>query len=323
MHLKKIVILGTGGTIAGTSGNELGNIDYTAGKIDADQLLLAIPQLAGAADLSCEQVAQIDSKDMTFAVLAKLAERVSHHLAFADVQGVVITHGTDTLEETAYFLHAVLGTSKPVVLTCSMRPATAFNADGPQNLLDAVAVARHPGASGVVAVCAGTIHGATDVQKVHPYRLNAFASGDAGAIGYIEENKLRLVRNWPVAHALRLHSAIELIAILKSTVDKTSWPSVEIVMNYAGANGTQVDALVGLGVQGIVVAGTGNGSVHLVLEAALLRARDAGVTVVLASRCPEGRVLRRATEIFDDSHGLSPVKARIALMLRLLSPVSA
>lgn len=309
MELQKLVILGTGGTIAGQAASGSDNIGYTAAQLGIDQLLSAIPALAESGPLMTEQVAQIDSKDMSFAVWVQLAARVRHFLAQGDVQGIVITHGTDTLEETAYFLQAVCQPAKPVVLTCAMRPATALVPDGPQNLLDAVAVARHPGAQGVVAVCAGTIHGAFDVQKVHPYKLDAFSSGDAGPIGYVEEGRLRLVRNWPVAQHEPTFSAIENIA---------QWPRVEIIMNYAGVSGAMVQALVAQGVQGLVVAATGNGTIHQELQAALLKAQAAGVRVVRSTRCVNGRVLSLPGDAIPDSNGLSPVKARVALMLELL-----
>ena len=313
---RKIVILGTGGTIAGTAASASDHTGYTAAQVGITQLVEAVPALAeGSCDLVTEQVAQIDSKDMSFAVWARLAARVSHFLAQPDVQGIVVTHGTDTLEETAWLLHALLNPGKPVVLTCAMRPATALAPDGPQNLLDAVAVAAHPGARGVLAVCAGVIHGAPDVQKVHTYRLNAFSSGDAGPIGYVEEGRLRLVRNWPEAPVHQAPSAIKKVV---EQQDGLGWPRVEIVMNYAGAGAGVVQALVAAGVQGLVVAATGNGTLHHELEAALLQAQAGGVRVVRATRCLEGRVLSRPGDAIADSQGLSPVKARVDLMLQLM-----
>ena len=312
---KKIVVLGTGGTIAGTAVSPGDNIGYTAAQVGVAQLLDAIPALGaslGGHAMLTEQVAQLDSKDMSFAVWQQLAGRVAYWLARPEVQGIVITHGTDTLEETAYFLQAVLNPAKPVVLTCAMRPATAVVPDGPQNVLDAVAVATHPGARGVVAVCAGMIHSALDVQKVHPYQINAFSSGDAGPLGYVEEGALRLVRNWPETKVTSTQLTIE------SIVNTTRWPRVEIVMNYTGANGSLVEALVTQGVQGLVVAATGNGTLHHDLEAALLVAQRAGVKVVRASRCPNGRVLGQPGDAIVDSQGLSAVKARVALMLTLM-----
>jgi L-asparaginase len=310
MELKKLVILGTGGTIAGQAVSALDNIGYTAAQVGIDQLLAALPALAEGGPVITEQVAQIDSKDMSFAVWAQLAARVNHFLARDDIQGIVITHGTDTLEETAYFLQAVCRPAKPVVLTCAMRPATALAPDGPQNVMDAVAVARHQGAQGVVAVCAGTIHSAFDVQKVHTYQLNAFGSGDAGPIGYVEEGRLRLMRNWPVAQAACAQIAIENIA---------DWPRVEIIMSYVGASGAIVQALVDQGVQGLVVAATGNGTLHHALQAGLLKAQAEGVRVVRSTRCVNGRVLPLPGDVIPDSKGLSPVKARVALMLDLLA----
>jgi L-asparaginase len=315
MKRQHLVILGTGGTIAGRAANAFDNLGYTAGQVGVSELLAAIPDLPDAGPVVAEQVAQVDSKDMSFAVLAVLAGRVNYFLAQSDVQGIVITHGTDTLEETAYFLQLVCNPAKPVVLTCAMRPATALAPDGPQNLLDAMSVARHAGAAGVVAVCAGTIHSALDVQKVHTYQLDAFSSGDAGPLGYVEEGVVRLLRYWPLAQEGRAQSAIENIAELASLAE---WPRVEIVMNYAGASGAVVEALLAGGVQGLVVAGTGNGSLHHALEAALLKAQATGVPVLRSTRCLNGRVLPKPGDSIPDSQGLSPVKARVALILRLL-----
>ena len=310
MNSKKIVILGTGGTIAGVAPNALDNVGYTAAQLGIEQLVTAIAPLAYADRIETEQVAQIDSKDMSFAVWAQLAQRITHLLACDDVQGIVVTHGTDTLEETAYFLQAVCRPEKPVVLVCAMRPATALASDGPQNLLDALAVARHKGAKGVVAVCAGTIHDARDVQKVHTYKLDAFSSGDAGPIGYVEEGVLRLTRNWPVTHEGRAQPAIENVA---------NWPRVEIIMSYAGASGVIVQSLLDQGVSGIVVAATGNGTIHADLQQALLKAQAAGVRVLRSTRCVNGRVISLPDEALPASEGLSPVKARIALMLDLMA----
>lgn len=316
MHPQNIVILGTGGTIAGRAASVSDNIGYTAAQLGVEELLAAIPALAQAGTVLTEQVAQVDSKNMSFAVWAKLAARVSHYLAQPDVQGIVITHGTDTLEETAFFLQALLAPTKSVVLTCAMRPATALVPDGPQNLLDAVAVARHEGAQGVVAVCAGVVHSAADVQKAHTYRLDPFSSGDAGPIGYVEEGRLRQLRNWPhAAEAGRAQTAAKIITALAGT----AVPRVEILMNHAGAGGAIVQALQAQGVQGLVVAGTGNGSLHHELEAALLKAQAGGVKVVRASRCTAGRVLPTPADAIPDSEGLSPVKARVQLILQLLA----
>jgi L-asparaginase len=306
---RKIVVLGTGGTLAGASASAQDNLGYRAGQIGIAELLARIPGLQGL-PLETEQVAQIDSKDMTLEIWRALAVRCAHWLAQDDVAGVVIGHGTDTLEETAFFLQSVLAPTKPVVLTCAMRPATALVPDGPQNLVDAVAVAATDGACGVTAVCAGTIHGALDVAKQHPYRLDAFTSGDAGPLGYVEEREVRLVRPWPVAAPVA--------GALEKMQSAVRWPRVEIVMSHAGASGRAVDAIVAHGVEGLVVAATGNGTLHHEVEAALLRARDAGVRILRASRCAQGRVQTTPHDTLPHAGALSPVKARIALLLELI-----
>lgn len=318
------MVLGTGGTIAGTAACATDNLGYTAAQVSVADLAHAVPGLSRVLDGHCletEQVAQVDSKDMDFDILLALARRVCHYLSQADVAGVVITHGTDTLEETAYFLHAVLPlqlqNSKPVVLTCAMRPASALSPDGPQNLKDAVAVALTAGAHGVVAVCAGTVHSALDVQKVHTYRLDAFGSGDAGPVGYVEEGRLRLVKNWPLAH---IPYALDAINHSSGT---PPWPRVEIVTSHAGCSGALVDALLhsqasGAALSGLVVAASGNGTIHYQLEAALLRAQQAGASVLRSTRCALGQVLPTANAVFAHADGLTPVKARIALMLTLM-----
>ena len=314
MSDQKIVFLGTGGTIAGTAANVLdhtGHSDYTAAQVGVRELLASLPGWndgQGAERYVVEQVAQLDSKDMGFDVWAKLALRVAHFLAQDDVQGIVITHGTDTLEETAYFLQALLAPHKPVVLTCAMRPSNALVPDGPQNLLDALAVASSAGASGVTVVCAGAIYAAEEVQKIHPYRLNAFSAGDAGPIGFVEQGCLRLLRDWPHGQALALMTGLA----------DAAWPRVEIVMSYAGADGTVVRALLKAGVKGLVVAATGNGTVHQDLEAALVLAMQQGVQVLRATRCAEGRLQPAANDALPAAPGLTPVKARIALMLALM-----
>ena len=308
---RKIAVLATGGTLAGRAAVAADNIGYTAAQLGIDELLGAIPALQGL-PLVSEQLAQIDSKDMGFGTWRDLALRCAHWLADDEVAGVVVTHGTDTLEETAYLLQRVLAPAKPVVITCAMRPATALAPDGPQNIVDALSAATAEGACGVVAVCAGTIHGAHDVAKTHTYRLDAFSSGDAGPLGFVEEGKLRLVRAWPAPDG----AAAE--AFRKFTTARR-WPRVEIVMNYAGAGRAAVDALLAQGVDGLVAAGTGNGSLNGEMEKALIEAQERGVKVIRATRCAQGRVLSPPGAALPDSAGLSPVKARIALLLELLA----
>jgi L-asparaginase len=304
-----VVVLGTGGTIAGTSANGADNIGYSAAQLTVDALLDAA-KAHDSGPVEAEQVAQVDSKDMSHAVWLRLAQRCAHHLARAEVGALVVTHGTDTLEETAWFLQRVLAPAKPLVITAAMRPATALLSDGPQNLRDALAVARTPGARGVVAVLQGRIHGARDVRKLHPYRIDAFRSGDAGPIGVVEEGALRLFRSWPDGVAIGVDALASDVAV---------WPRVEIVTSHAGASGALVRALGNDGVDGLVVAGTGNGTLHRDLETALLDLQRNGVAVLCSSRC-DGRVLAVPGAALPAADDLTPAKARVELLLRLLAP---
>jgi L-asparaginase len=304
---RTIVILGTGGTIAGRAHSAQDNVGYRSGEVGVGALVQAVPALHGRA-IEAEQVAQIDSKDMDPDTWQALARRTAHHLAREDVAGVVVTHGTDTLEETAWLLHRVLAPSKPLVLTAAMRPSTSLQADGPQNLLDAVTVASDPGASGVVVVFAGKVHAAIDVQKQHSYRVDAFGSGDAGPIGVVQEGRLRLWRGWPAAQPLGLdHIA----------APASAWPWVDIVTSTAASSARGVDAWVQAGIRGIVVAGTGNGTVHRALIAALQRAAAAGVRLRRCTRCAWGPVIG-GERWLPVCEGLNAPKARIELMLELM-----
>lgn len=289
----KIVVLGTGGTIAGEAASASDNVGYRSAQRGVSELLQGVPAAAGLR-IESEQVAQIDSKDMDFAVWTRLAQRCAHWLAQDDVAGLVVTHGTDTMEETAFFLHCVLDARKPVVLTGAMRPATSAEADGPGNLSDAIALAARPGSQGVCVAFAGQVYAAAAVTKVAADRVDAFACIDPGPLPPIARREAALL------------PAPQL------------WPRVEIVMNHAGADGAIVRALLAQGVDGIVVAATGNGTLNHKLEAALLQAQAQGVAVRRASRCVEGRVVSLPGDAFPHAGGLSPVKARIALLLELM-----
>ena len=308
-----VVILATGGTIAGRADDAADNIGYRAASLGVEALVAAVPPLRGL-PLEAEQLAQVDSKDMEFALWQRLAQRAAFHLARPEVAGVVVTHGTDTLEETAYFLHRVLAPVKPLVLTAAMRPATSLQADGPQNLLDAVTLARCDGARGVLAVVAGTVFGAAGLRKTHPYRLDAFGAGDAGPLARIEEGRLRCFRDWPDAAPLGLDAIAP---------DPAGWPRVEIVFSLAGADGALVPALVALGVRGIVVAATGNGTLHQRLEAALRAALVQGVAVLRCTRCAEGAVVGSPEGALPSAGALTPVQARVELLLSLLARTGA
>lgn len=311
----KWVVLATGGTIAGTAASVSDHTGYTAGQLGVQQLLSAVAGLQDALQgdaLVCEQVAQLDSKDMDHATWQALALRCAHWLAQPEVGGIVVTHGTDTLEETAWFLQAVLAPAKPVVLTCAMRPATALTPDGPQNLLDALAVVLDPMAQGVLAVCAGRIHSAAQVQKVHPYRLDAFGSGDAGPRGWIEQGSVRWTDHANVSAPPHPNARQALERPI------TDWPWVEVLHSHAGAEARHVRALVSAGVGGLVVAGTGNGTVHQSLLTALAEAQAQGVVVRLCTRCAEGQIVGAPAALQLAPRGLNPYKARVALMLDLM-----
>jgi L-asparaginase len=304
-----VVVLATGGTIAGQAASAASHTGYEAGALDAADLVAAVLPLH-ALPLEAETLARLDSCDMDDATWQALAARLSWHLARPEVAGVVVTHGTDTLEETAYFLHRTVDATKPVVLTAAMRPATALSADGPQNLFDAVSVARTPGVRGVLAVLAGRVHGGADLRKVHGYRVDAFSSGDAGPVAMLEEGSLRRLRDWPSAP---LHPAAARTSLA------LPWPVVDIVTSHAGGRAALVPALVAAGAQGLVIAGTGNGSVHAQILAAARQALRAGIPVVRASRCQLGAVVGGGAEALPSAGTLTPVQARIELMLDLLA----
>jgi L-asparaginase len=311
---RTIVVLGTGGTIAGRAESPDEHVAYTSAVLPVAQLLAALPRSDAALVSESEQVAQVDSKDMDFAIWRRLAEAVCRHLARPEVCGVVITHGTDTLEETAYFLARVVAATKPVVLTAAMRPASSAEADGPRNLADAIVVAAQGGEPGVVVVLAGRVHQARAVRKLHPSRLDAFSSGDQGPIAEVVAGSVR---------PLRAASAeAPTIGLATLPEDPAAWPWVEIVTGVAGADGRAVDLLVQGGVAGIVVAATGNGTLHRRLEQALIRARARGVAVLRSTRCLDGSIAATEGDLLATAGDLTPVQARVELILTLLRAVA-
>jgi L-asparaginase len=307
--MQSIVILGTGGTIAGQAARADDSVGYRSGALGVQALIDAVPPLS-AWPLEAEQLASLDSKDMDPATWQRLATRAAHHLARSDVAGVVITHGTDTLEETAWLLHRVLAPAKPLVLTAAMRPATALSADGPRNLFDAVTVAAEPGAAGVLAVLAGDVIGAADLRKRHTARPEAFRGGDAGPVAAVIDGRVRRWRDWPHGEPLGLDRIAR---------DPAAWPWVAVLANHGGADGREVQALLDAGVRGLVVAGTGNGTLSAPLERALLAAARAGVPVRRCSRCADGAVVDPPGAALPSAGDRSPWQARIDLLLELLA----
>jgi L-asparaginase len=303
----RVVVLGMGGTIAGRAESALDNVGYTAGQVAVADLVAGLAPEGIAVETA--QVAQIDSKDLEPSHWQALVAAIERHLARPEVSGIVVTHGTDTLEETAWLLHRVLAPQRPVVLTGAMRPATSRQADGPQNLRDALVVAAAREAGGVLVAFAGSVHGGDAVRKVHPYRLDAFSSGDSGAVARVEEGEVRWLRTPPRGQALGA-----------ALLGRAAWPWVEVVTSAAATDGRAIDALVAAGVRGIVVAGTGNGSVHHALEAALLAAQRRGVAVLRATRCLDGRLVEAAIpDPLPSAGALTPQQARVELALRLLA----
>jgi L-asparaginase len=311
--LPRIAVLATGGTIAGSAASAINTSGYQSGVVGVDRLLEAVPALSGVARVQAEQIASVDSKDMTLALWTTLAQRVNDLVASDEIDGVVITHGTDTLEETAYLLHLTVKGRKPIVLTAAMRPASALSADGPLNLLNAVTVAASEAAHGhgVLVAFNNRIHSARDVSKTSTYAVDAFQSPEVGALGWVQDGRVEFQRT-----VVRPHT-IETEFVVGAT-----WPNVEIVASYAGASRIAVDALVASGVRGIIVAGTGNGSIHASIQQALTDAVAQGVAVVRSSRVGSGHVMRNGAAP-DDALGfvtagsLNPYKARVLLMLAL------
>jgi len=309
--MQKILVLATGGSIAGTAGDQGETVRYVSAQRGVDELLSGLAVPVGL-KMEARQLVQVDSKDMSFAIWRQLALSIAQALKHPDVKGIVITHGTDTLEETAYFLHHVLQAHKPVVLTAAMRPATALGADGPVNLVDAMTLAGIDGAHGVMCVMNGRIFGAEDIRKSHTYRLDAFAAGEAGALGALEAGQVRQWRAWPEA----THKAVQPEDLPE---DEGQWPWVEVVFSCVGTTGAAVDALVKQGVRGIVVAATGNGTVHEGLLPSLKKAQQQGVLVVRAARVGDGVILGDDPDGIARAANVSPVKARVQLILELLS----
>ncbi|SAL65101.1 L-asparaginase II [Caballeronia terrestris] len=314
----RIAVLATGGTIAGQAGDASRTAGYKAGVVGVDKLLEAVPALSQVAQIHAEQIASIDSKDMSIALWIALSQRINALLAQDDVDGIVVTHGTDTLEETAYLLHLTVKSDKPVVLTAAMRPSTALSADGPLNLLNAVTVAAQKSAwkQGVLVAFNNQIHSARDVTKTSTYAVDAFRSPEVGALGWVQDGRVEFQRA-----AVRPHTT-------RTPFDaQGALPAVEIVTSYAGASRAAIDAFVAAGVKGIVIAGTGNGSVHATLQQALADARKQGVAVVRSSRVGSGHVMRNGAAS-DDALGsvsagtLNPYKARVLLMLALAANIT-
>ncbi len=317
--LPTVVVLATGGTIAGAAASDV-QASYTSGQVGVEQLLAAVPQTKKLAMLRGEQISNIGSQDMNDEVWLKLARRVNELTAMPDVDGVVITHGTDTIEETAYFLNLVVKSKKPVVLTAAMRPSTALSADGPLNFFNAVAVAANKDAAGrgVLVVVNDWIHGAASLTKTSTTAVQTFLSPVRGLIGTVAYGEIEFYRG-PVGRSTT-DSEFSLDGV-------TALPRVDIIMAYENMDGKLIEAAVAIGAKGIVIAGVGNGNMTEAALNALAAQSKKGIVCVRSSRVTTGRVGRKV-EVDDDklglvaSEGLNPQKARVLLRLALLKPRS-
>jgi len=312
----KVVILATGGTIAGAGADAANSATYQAAKVPIDKLIAGLPTLGDVADVRGEQVFQIASESFTNAHLLQLAKRVSALAKQADVDGIVVTHGTDTLEETGYFLNLTVRTDKPIVVVGSMRPGTAMSADGVLNLYDAVVVAGSKDARGMgtLVVMNDTVDSARDVAKTVNIRTDAFRS-PWGPLGMVVEGKTYWFRAPVKRHSTRSEFDADTINAL---------PAVEIVYGYGNASGIAYDAYYRAGAKAVIHAGTGNGSVAAQVVPVLTELRKAGMHVIRSARVMNvgGFVLRNAEQPDDKydwvvAHDLNPQKARILAMLAL------
>ncbi len=313
--LPRILVLATGGTIAGVGATATTTVGYAAAKIGVEGLVSAVPELSGIAKVSGEQVMQIASENMTPGGWLALAKKVNRLLARDDVDGIVITHGTDTLEETAYFLNLTVRNNKPVVITGSMRPSTAISADGPMNLYNAVLLAGSVDAQGkgVLVALNDQISAAREVTKTNTTALDTFKTPGMGFLGYITGGQAHFYRATTKRHTSQSEFDIMKLEAL---------PEIHIVYGYAGENRLMLDAVVAKGAAGMVNAGTGDGSMSDAMKTAYREARQKGIIVVRSSRTGSGFVARNG-EAKDDEYdfvvagNLNPQKARVLLMLAL------
>lgn len=312
---KNIVILATGGTIAGKAASATETACYQSAVLSISELVAEVPALQTIANVRGEQLAQVDSADMTHDIWLSLAERANTLLAAPDVDGLVVTHGTDTMEETAYFLNLVVKSTKPVVLVGALRPANAMSTDGPMNLYDAVLLAATDEAagSGVLVSLNDTINCSRDVTKTNTALQDAFKAPELGYLGYIQGGRPYFYRRPARKHTI--DSEFDVRGL-------TSLPLVEIIYGHVGSDPRLAHAAVAAGARGIVYAGVGNGGMSAATRAGLAAIAASGVVVVRSTRVASG-IVTRGGAVCDDDYGfvaadtLSPQKARILLMLAL------
>lgn len=308
--LPRVLVLATGGTISGKKDTRSA-IGYDAGGVSGQELAEGVPGLDKLATLKVEQIANIGSQDMNDDVWLRLANRIQKAFDQHEADGVVITHGTDTMEETAFFLSNVIHTANPVVLTGSMRPSTAISADGPANLYEAVEVATSPKAKGrgVMMVMNDTIHRARWASKTNTTEVQTFRSVNAAPIGYVDPASIRFIEAALPQHGPTLRAP-----------EHAPLPRVEIIYAHSNMDAQQIDNAIRDGAKGIVLAGVGDGNTSRLAIEGLDRAVTHGLLVVRSTRTGSGFV-NRNVEVSDDQHGfavsydLNPQKARILLQL--------
>jgi L-asparaginase len=313
---RNVVILATGGTIAGAAatGTQAG---YTSGAVNIDAMIEAVPGIKDLANITGEQISNVGSQDMSFDILLKVAKRINELTKSNDVDGIVITHGTDTMEESAFFLNLTVKTDKPVVMVGSMRPSTAVSADGPLNLYNAVGVAADPNAKGrgVLVVMNDWIHGAHSLTKTSTTAIQTFMSPLRGLVGIANYGKNDFFSSPSWTHTTQSEFDI---------TNVTQLPRVDIIFASLDSSPDLIECAMTNGAKGIVIAGVGNGNMNKASVDAAAKAVKKGVVVVRSSRVPTGTVGRNV-EVSDDKLGfiasdeLNPQKARILLSLALLT----
>ena len=315
-NLPRVIVLATGGTIAGQQPNT-DRAGYLSGKIKIEELLKSIPTITQKANVQGEQIASIGSYDMTEEIWIKLAKRINEIFDKNEADGIVITHGTDTQEETAYFLSLTVKSDKPVVLTGAMRPSTAISSDGPKNLYDAIIVASDVNSKGksVLIYFNDNIFDARNVTKVNTTNVNAFASPNTGPIGQVYDGRA----------TYNTQSIIKRSSLIPFDISKMdALPKVEIVYAYADASNVAINAFINNNSSGIIIAGTGNGNFNKAILESVKTATQKNIIVVRSSRVVSGGVTTQFVGAFEDakngtivSDKLNPQKARILLMLAL------
>jgi L-asparaginase len=303
--LPKVKLFTTGGTIQSKGAHRQKLMEYSDGKVSPEELIADLPEMKEFADISYTEIANVGSPSMTTELLLKLANSINAWLAQPDSAGAVVTHGTSTLEETAYFLNLVIKSDKPVVVVGAMRPFTAVSRDGPFNLLNAVRVAATPEArnKGVMILLNDEISAARETTKVNTYRMDTFVARDAGPLGFADSDRIVFYRKPTTRHTSKSEFDISKL---------TTLPRVDVTYDYQESGRTAIDAFVAAGAKGVIVTGGGRDAIK--------DGQAKGVVFVASDRKGSGRVLESAGSVERNvvtSDNINPQKARILLRLAL------